>query len=451
MRVGLVILHADPARGGAERYTVDLAAALAARHHEVTVLSATARSLPAGVSWQPLAYSGWTRTAKLRSFQQSYLDQISRTPYDVVHAALPMPRCDIYHPHAGVAAEQIHAGHLKYRGWRRRWAQLNNQWNSRRQLMAQTELSMLSDPNPPVVLALSQRISHAIEQYYSLAADRQSPLFNAIRLEQFDPQQHAAAADILRERWTSSRNERIALFMSQDFERKNLSTAIEMLTHPAAAGWRLVVVGRPDPTRWQQEAQRLGVTDRVTFAGPTREPGPCYAAADLLVFPSLSDTCPLVVLEALVMGLPVAISGEVGARDTLIDGVHGRVIDDPRDAAGFARALAEFADPNRWHQAHNACLALRPQLSYDDHLQRLEQVYQEVVLRKRGPLPAGTVPPPPHCDFRPTVNPSRLDSRPFDSSANSTSAELPGSGLVQRGRLSSILPQLPTSPHAAPM
>ena len=29
MKIALVILHADPARGGAERYTIDLAAALA--------------------------------------------------------------------------------------------------------------------------------------------------------------------------------------------------------------------------------------------------------------------------------------------------------------------------------------------------------------------------------------------------------------------------------------
>jgi hypothetical protein len=29
MRIALVILHADPARGGAERYTIDLANALA--------------------------------------------------------------------------------------------------------------------------------------------------------------------------------------------------------------------------------------------------------------------------------------------------------------------------------------------------------------------------------------------------------------------------------------
>ncbi|CAA9371559.1 MAG: hypothetical protein AVDCRST_MAG64-163, partial [uncultured Phycisphaerae bacterium] len=45
MKVALVILHADPARGGAERYTADLAAALGKRGHDVTVLSSDERAV----------------------------------------------------------------------------------------------------------------------------------------------------------------------------------------------------------------------------------------------------------------------------------------------------------------------------------------------------------------------------------------------------------------------
>src|SRR5690349_743164 len=42
MKIALVILHADPARGGAERYTVDLATALHARGGvDVTLVAST--------------------------------------------------------------------------------------------------------------------------------------------------------------------------------------------------------------------------------------------------------------------------------------------------------------------------------------------------------------------------------------------------------------------------
>ena len=53
MKIALVILHADASRGGAERYTVDLSAALAAGGHDVTLLAQTFARLPAGVAGAP--------------------------------------------------------------------------------------------------------------------------------------------------------------------------------------------------------------------------------------------------------------------------------------------------------------------------------------------------------------------------------------------------------------
>jgi UDP-glucose:(heptosyl)LPS alpha-1,3-glucosyltransferase len=41
VKVALVILHADPAKGGAEGYTVNLAAALSRRGHDVSLLGTT--------------------------------------------------------------------------------------------------------------------------------------------------------------------------------------------------------------------------------------------------------------------------------------------------------------------------------------------------------------------------------------------------------------------------
>ena len=50
MNIALVILRVDPARGGAERYTVDLAKALVGRGVGVTLLAREARGLPEGLT-----------------------------------------------------------------------------------------------------------------------------------------------------------------------------------------------------------------------------------------------------------------------------------------------------------------------------------------------------------------------------------------------------------------
>src|SRR5687768_382449 len=115
MKIALVILHADPARGGAERYTIDLAAALARRGHAVSLLATTFATPPNGAVTVNLDAGGVTRLGKYRRFLAALDEHLAQSAYDVVHAMLPVRRCDVYHPHAGVAAEAIETGHLKHR------------------------------------------------------------------------------------------------------------------------------------------------------------------------------------------------------------------------------------------------------------------------------------------------------------------------------------------------
>ena len=66
MKIALVILHADSMRGGAERYTLDLAAALVQRGHKVSLLSTTFASAPNGVEQVNLNRGGFPREARYR-------------------------------------------------------------------------------------------------------------------------------------------------------------------------------------------------------------------------------------------------------------------------------------------------------------------------------------------------------------------------------------------------
>ena len=80
MTIALVILHADPARGGAERYTVDLATALARRGHDVSLL-ATAHAAPIeGVRNVTIDAPGLTRAGRYRSFLSALSVPVSSSP-----------------------------------------------------------------------------------------------------------------------------------------------------------------------------------------------------------------------------------------------------------------------------------------------------------------------------------------------------------------------------------
>src|SRR5689334_6417386 len=127
MKIALVILHADPARGGAERYTVDLAAGLRGRGADVTLAASTfgpENTCPK----LPLPVQARTRLG----YYEQFVDRVMREvngKFDLVHAMLPVPECDVYHPHAGLAAEAVVSGHEKYDGVMRPLAAVANRFN----------------------------------------------------------------------------------------------------------------------------------------------------------------------------------------------------------------------------------------------------------------------------------------------------------------------------------
>ena len=77
---------------------------------------------------------------------------------------------------------------------------------------------------------------------------------------------------------------------------------------------RLTVFGDgPDAAALDRRAARLGLSDRVRFAGFDPDPWPWYAGADAFLLPSRWEGMPNAALEALALGTPVIATPEAGA------------------------------------------------------------------------------------------------------------------------------------------
>lgn len=379
MKIALVILHADPARGGAERYTADLQLALRGRGHDACLL---ASSFPGnGIASHDvlLPSPGLSRAGRYMRFLESLDRHLDQTPYDIVHAMLPVRRCDVYHPHAGIAAEAIENGHLKYGALvGRAVSKLGNRVNLRRQRFARVERDLLQYQPPPTILCLSEYVKATIRRHYQLPEGKLATLFNAVDLAKFDPTARPSAGVEIRQRFAIGDDKVVGLMIAQDFVRKGLREAIAALAATQDPKLMLLVVGKQDPSAYQKLAADHGVSDRVTFAGATTDPYAFYRAADFFVLPTRHDPCSLVVLEALAMGLPVISTVFNGACEIMSDGKHGFVLRDPADVPTLSRSMSEMTHADRRHTMSEACLALRPALSFDQHLDRLLEIYDGI-------------------------------------------------------------------------
>jgi glycosyltransferase involved in cell wall biosynthesis len=126
----------------------------------------------------------------------------------------------------------------------------------------------------------------------------------------------------------------VLLYVGRVSHEKGVGDFLSLKT----AGTKLVV--GDGPARAELERR---FPDAVFLGYRTGEAlGEVYAAADLFVFPSKTDTFGIVVIEALASGLPVAAYPATGPIDTITDGTLGALDDDL--GAAVAKALA-VGDP----------------------------------------------------------------------------------------------------------
>lgn len=105
-----------------------------------------------------------------------------------------------------------------------------------------------------------------------------------------------------------------------------------------------------------------------------------YAAADLYLFPSLADNCPLSVIESLAVGTPVLALQRTGTPELIEHGTTGWLIPDP-NPEGFSSALRMLlGNPSHLHQMSTAAAqAARNRFSLENHGVELESFYEELI------------------------------------------------------------------------
>ena len=146
--------------------------------------------------------------------------------------------------------------------------------------------------------------------------------------------------------------ERLALFPARLEAAKGIDPLLRAWSELDArerADWTLLVVGE-GPRQPALDRARAALEPGAIVQLPAQRPeelAGLYAAADLLVFPSLGDPWGLVVNEAMAAGLPVLGSRWAGCADELIaEGDTGWCFD-PLDPEDFRRALRRaLSDPD---------------------------------------------------------------------------------------------------------
>lgn len=143
-------------------------------------------------------------------------------------------------------------------------------------------------------------------------------------------------------------------------------------------GWSLRVYGSgPDEGRVREVAERM---NGVQVFGATSDPLGVLAAGSILAMPSLEEGMPLVLAEAMSLGLAcVATNCSSGVRALVQDGVTGLLVE-RGDAASLAAGLARVMAAPELRESLGAAARLRVERMREDRiLDRWEHVIRDVL------------------------------------------------------------------------
>lgn len=149
------------------------------------------------------------------------------------------------------------------------------------------------------------------------------------------------------------------LFVGNLIRRKGLEPLLRSLARIRAEEWTLRVVGRADvDPGYTREIHALvrsaGLQEQVQFLGELGDPELAkeFAAAQLLAMISSYEGFGIVYLEGMSFGLPALASSAGGARELVLPGETGFLVD-PGDLEGAARAIRGYCRDRGLLAAHS--------------------------------------------------------------------------------------------------
>jgi UDP-glucose:(heptosyl)LPS alpha-1,3-glucosyltransferase len=336
MHIALIRQRYSP-YGGAERF---LSRALAALENTDVKVSLIARD------WEPIQgieffrcnpfYLG--RLWRDWSFAHKVCKQINAMEADLVQSHERVACCDIYR-----AGDGVHRVWLEQKARNQPWLdQLCVRFSPYHNYIKGAEKQLFESSRLRAVICNSNMVRREILKHFALEESKIHVIYNGVDTARFHPQIKQQKNN-LRAQWDLPADANVFAFVGSGFERKGLLQVLRAFTGLAENCYLLAVGYDKREHFYREEANRLGIKDRVKFLGPQKDVLPCYAVADAFVLPTLYDPFPNVVLEAMACGLPVITSTKSGAAEVITENQNGFICD-VYDLQGLQNAMQVLCD-----------------------------------------------------------------------------------------------------------
>jgi UDP-glucose:(heptosyl)LPS alpha-1,3-glucosyltransferase len=325
--------------GGLQRDFMQIANVCLTRGHQVDVYSSSWKGkIPDGLKVSIISASGFTNHRRCESFAKRLNESLSTGNYNAVVGFNKMPGLDVY-----FAADTCFAAKALTRSF---WYRLTPRCRSYLHL----ERAVFNRGSKTEVLLISENERDLFMQYYGTDENRFHMLPPGIEEDRFALYDKNDVFTELSSEFSIELNQKIVLMIGSSFKTKGVDRAIRALSALPSNLRKetiLMIVGEGKARPFNRMAGRMGVLDKVHFAGGREDIPRFLQAADLLLHPAYQETAGIVLIEAMAAGLPVLVTDTCGYSSHVERAGAGKIIPSPFRQDTLNEMLASMLASNR--------------------------------------------------------------------------------------------------------
>ncbi len=231
------------------------------------------------------------------------------------------------------------------------------------------------------VTAVSRFLREKTLSHFSISNKDIEVIPNFIDTEVYRPRETSELR-----RSVAPNGEKVLLHVSNFREVKRVPDTIAIMQHvlnhmPA----KLLLVGDgPERAAVERQCRELGICEHVRFLGKQNDLPTIYAAADLMLLPSQSESFGLAALEAMACGVPVVATSSGGIPEVVVQGETG-FIAEIGDTERMGRYAVDMLSNPRRHAIYRENARNRAVEQYETDLivPQYEALYERVLNSER--------------------------------------------------------------------
>jgi glycosyltransferase involved in cell wall biosynthesis len=235
------------------------------------------------------------------------------------------------------------------------------------------------------LIPVSDRLREQFIDEWHIPDERIHRIYNAVPMEEYlaipagDPQHADGDGPIITN---------VGRLNPQKAQHNLLAAARIVLDQRPDARFMIVGQGRLDQPL-KEQAQRLGIAERVTFTGLRMDIPAVLAQTDIFTLPSLWEGLPLTAIEAMAAARPVILTDVGGNSELVQSGVNGLIVP-PDDVDTLAASLLELLNDEQRRLALGRAARQRVQHDFSiDTIAAQHETLYESILNKHHSLIRG--------------------------------------------------------------